>query len=134
MNHQTIEPTTKDVLCGRGRAYVNNPGNKSFVETARSKVAAYMAARNRVEKSAVVASMVQEMTHSGVRFLRFHKATQTWEHLTSEQRHAKASHAIRDVERYAAKIGKRTLTKSTQAKRTATTTKFYTLSLPLILI
>lgn len=37
----------------------------------RSKVPEYLAARNRLEKSAVISSVVQEMTKSGFRFLRF---------------------------------------------------------------
>ena len=118
MNHrQSIEPTTQDILCGRGRAYVSHPGNQLFVEKVRSMVPQYMAARNRVEKSAVVARLVQDLTHSGIRFLKLDKDTQTWAHLSSEERHAKTSHAIRDSARYAAKTGKCIVSKSMEAKR-----------------
>ncbi|KAL3911060.1 MAG: hypothetical protein SGILL_007432, partial [Bacillariaceae sp.] len=89
-----------DILCGRGRTYLNHPGNKNFVATVRSKVPEYAVAMSRLDKSAVVASMVQELAEAGVRFLRFNKKEQEWEHLSQEQIHEKASHAVRDTMKY----------------------------------
>mmetsp|Transcript_16334 Transcript_16334/g.30305 ORF Transcript_16334/g.30305 Transcript_16334/m.30305 type:complete len:216 (+) Transcript_16334:83-730(+) len=93
----TAVPSDADILCGRGRKHANHAGNKMFMEIIRSHVQSYSAASRRVEKSAVVINVVQEVLASGARFFKRQGEEKTkWIVMNKEQIYQKVSHAIRD--------------------------------------
>lgn len=67
-----ITPTENDILCGRGRALGKRPGNRTFIQTVRRNLPEYIKATKRVDKSLLVARIVDELQNDGARFLRKH--------------------------------------------------------------
>ena len=112
-----LTPLPTDILSGRGRTNMNHPGNKYFVQTVRSRVEEYLQATKRIEKTAVVGTMLADLYEEGVRFLRFVRSTQSWEIMTPEQAHEKASHAIRDQIKYNRKGGEQSAPRKALAKK-----------------
>lgn len=91
--------TDMDILCGRGKAYANHPGNLKFSHKIQSNLQKYRDAPKRIDRSIVLATMVDEFFDEGCRFLKKDKATNAWVQLNAEQCHEKVGHALRDLHR-----------------------------------
>ena len=64
-------PTDTDIICGRGRGLINHPGNQKFIEILRNNIPRYEQAPKRVDKSILVASIVENLQlEHGMRFLK----------------------------------------------------------------
>jgi hypothetical protein len=92
-----FQPADTDILCGRGKAFANHPGNKNFSDTVRENLYRYVEAPKRLDKSAVVASVVSEILNSGARFVKQEKISRRWYQMNKDQAHEKTGHAIRDL-------------------------------------
>lgn len=93
----TIQPAAIDILCGRGKAYANHPGNVRFTQIIQSNLEQYESASKRIDRSIVLASLVDQFFDAGCRFLKQNKATKKWMELETDQCHEKVGHAIRDL-------------------------------------
>jgi len=94
-----IRVTDMDILCGRGKAYANHPGNLKFTHKIQSNLQRYRDAPKRIDRSIVLATMVDDFFDEGCRFLKKNKATNGWIQLTADQCHEKVGHALRDLHR-----------------------------------
>jgi hypothetical protein len=94
---QGFLPTETDILCGRGKAFVNHNGNKYFSDIVRNNLHRYADAPRRLDKSKVVASVVAEILDSGARFVKQEKNSGRWYQMNEDQAHEKTGHAIRDL-------------------------------------
>ncbi|CAB9528976.1 expressed unknown protein [Seminavis robusta] len=90
----SVGPT--DVLCGRSKQSFNHVGNRRFRDLVASAVDIYNNASTRLDKAAVVNSVVEEVHQSGGRFLRHGDEKGTWRVLGYSQCREKVGHAIRD--------------------------------------
>lgn len=95
----SIRPTDMDVLCGRGKAFSKHPGNVKFAATIQSNLQKYRDAPRRIDRSLLVASLVEKIFDGGSRFIKKNKAADTWIELDADQRHEKVGHALRDLHR-----------------------------------
>jgi hypothetical protein len=69
-NSSFVEPTEKDVLCGRGKAFFNHEGNKKFREIVGNSIGTYLMAKRKSEKSKIVIAIADEVMKTGARFLK----------------------------------------------------------------
>jgi hypothetical protein len=93
-----FHPTDTDILCGRGKAYSNHPGNKMFSRFVKNSLQRYVDAPKRIDKSMVVASVVSQiMDVAGARFVKQDKSSGRWFQMNEDQAHEKTGHAIRDL-------------------------------------
>ena len=127
------EPSEMDILCGgqgrQGSRTVNDktknlqdwPGNQRYVQILSDHVNRYMKATKRVEKTAVVVSILDVIDATGARFVKLDKKTGRYCELSSDQIYEKTSHSIRSM------IKNKSVTASmkttTTAKRQATSPK-----------
>jgi hypothetical protein len=94
---EDYELSDADILCGRGRACLKHPGNKTFSEVVRANLQRYIDAPKRVDKSIVVASVADSLKESGGRFIKRDKHSKLYCELSDDQAHEKIGHAIRDL-------------------------------------
>ncbi|KAG7362085.1 hypothetical protein IV203_025751 [Nitzschia inconspicua] len=94
---QGFKPAATDILCGRGKAFANHPGNKSFSDVIKRNLDRYIDAPKRQDKSLVVASVVSEILNYGARFVKKEKVSGRWYQMNEDQAHEKTGHAIRDL-------------------------------------
>jgi hypothetical protein len=73
-----IIPTSKDILCGRGRTHFSHPGNKQFREIVGKSLGAYLDAPTRIQKSKIVKLIANEALEQGARFLKQEKKSNVW--------------------------------------------------------
>ena len=71
-------PTSLDVLCGFGNEMANHLGNKRFYRTVSNYVEHYILADSRKQKMQATKAALDELTISGVRFLKKHRVHQHW--------------------------------------------------------
>jgi hypothetical protein len=90
-------PSDTDILCGRGRAYLEHSGNKTFSETVRANLQRYIEAPKKCGRTSVVASVAHSLKDSGVRFIKQDKLSNLYCELSVHQAHNKIGHAIRDL-------------------------------------
>lgn len=109
-----IQPGNTDILCGRGKAYANHPGNRKFKGIIESNLPKYKNASRRIERSIVLAAVVDEVVDSGSRFLKKNKVTGEWTILDTDQCHEKVGHALRDLIRKIPKRSFETIKKQRQ--------------------
>jgi hypothetical protein len=102
---QGFLPSERDILCGRGKAFVGNNGNKYFSDIVRKNLHRYVDAPKRLDKSRVVASVVSEILSSGARFVKQEKISGRWYQMNENQAHEKTGHAIRDLIKFIADGG-----------------------------
>jgi hypothetical protein len=74
---QAVQPTTHDVIFGRGRRYDNHPGNVQFHHIVKNYIYQYATAANRAEKNAVAESIVNNVCVTG-RFLKYDECCDGW--------------------------------------------------------
>jgi hypothetical protein len=63
-------PTEFTVICGRGKARTNSIGNRRLKSIVNSFLKPYSEAKNRLEKSAIVSSIVGAIKHGGGNFVK----------------------------------------------------------------
>jgi hypothetical protein len=63
-------PSSKDILCGRGKSFFNHEGNKRFRYIVGKNVDAYIKASQRPKRSEVVTAVITETLGTGARFLK----------------------------------------------------------------
>ena len=91
-----FEPRDLDVLCGRGRGVWDRAGNRRFKEMIQTRAPKYAVTRTKVDKGAIVASIVDKMRDEGALFVKKDTKTQSWYDIGEYQAREKTSHAIRD--------------------------------------
>jgi hypothetical protein len=91
------EPTSKDILCGRGKGNLRHEGNQYFMKIIRANLGRYTDAPKRIDKSLVVSLIVSSLKDEGCNFVRQDSKTQRWFTLSEPQIHEKTGHAIRDI-------------------------------------
>ena len=94
---QNFQPRELDILCGRGRGAWNHAGNRRFKTFINAHAKQYASAKTKMDKGALVASMVDKLREEGVLFVRKDTKTQTWYDIGEYQAREKTSHAIRDT-------------------------------------
>ena len=91
------EPTSKDILCGRGKGNLRHEGNQYFMKIIRANLQRYIDAPKRNDKSLVVSLIVSSLKDDGYSFVRQDTKTRRWFQLSEPQVHEKTGHAIRDI-------------------------------------
>lgn len=94
-----VQPTSMDILCGRGRAFAGHPGNKNFAQIIEANLQRYKDTTKRIDRSILLGGIVDRIMDTGVRFVKQDKATKNWFELPIEQCHEKVGHALRDLMR-----------------------------------
>jgi hypothetical protein len=87
-----------DVVCGRGKGSYNRPGNKRFRVIVGKHIAAYLTARNKVDKGHVLNSIidhVKSQNHGSARFIKPLK--NGWVEISLDAAREKVGHAIREA-------------------------------------
>jgi hypothetical protein len=88
------EPAQMDVLLGRGRGHLDQPGNKHFRELINSYAPSYNATESKHSKSKIVAQIMSEVLKQGV-FRKYDKPTGLWMPVNDEEAKDKTGHAMR---------------------------------------
>jgi hypothetical protein len=73
-----VEPSNNDILCGRGKSFLNHEGNKRFREIVSKYANAYIKASKRTKRSEVVKVVLNETINTGARFLKRSENKQEW--------------------------------------------------------
>ena len=113
----------KDIVCGRGKANAQHPGNIAFISFMKMNLERYKAADTRMLKSIVVTQVTAQLFESGMRFLKLDTRCNLYHVLTSERSHEKVGHAIRDLlkNKKTATNKKKSLTRRRKSKTKNTT-------------
>ena len=112
-----FQPRDCDILCGRGRGVWDHSGNRQFKALIVVHAEKYAMARTKMDKGALVASMIDKMREAGVLFVKKDTQTQRWHDIGDYQAREKTSHAIRDH------IYKKTCAGTNKKKTTRKTTR-----------
>jgi hypothetical protein len=94
------EPRTFDVLCGRGRAIQEHPGNQILRQVVDLQSKKYHGA-NRKDKRAAAEEIVKAMQANGNRFLKQDNEAECWEEVDDEVAKDKVCHCFRSRSRVA---------------------------------
>lgn len=86
---------SNDVLCGRGGATNNHPGNKRFRAIVAHHMPEYLAARKK-EKSLIARQIVDHIKKQGGRFLKRSDGNNTWVEVSDKKATEKTSQALRE--------------------------------------
>lgn len=126
--HQTFKmlkseqsTSSRDVLCGRGRALERSPGNLVFRSIINDFALGYANTKSRAEKTLIVKSIKEQLLDRNMRFLKFEN--DTWRELDNSEIKVKISHALRDVKKI--KIRSKSPTCSLKTKQYTTSTSNY---------
>ena len=95
----SFKPGEYDIVCGRGKGSYNCPGNKKFRAIVNRNIDRYLAAKSRLDKSLVLASIIDEVrqqNNGNVRFVKKDK-NQGWVEISEDQVREKAGHTIRET-------------------------------------
>lgn len=84
-----------DVLCGRGGATNNHPGNKRFRAKVAEHMPEYLQARKK-EKAVIAKRIVHEIKQDGGRFLKHDANNDVWVEVTDKRAREKTSQALRE--------------------------------------
>jgi hypothetical protein len=93
---EDYEPTPLDVCSGRGKRNWNHSGNVAFRDLIQHTTPAYMQAKSKNDKTAIVCNIVEEMRALGCQFLKQHNATGRWYDIGDAQARDKVGHSLRD--------------------------------------
>jgi hypothetical protein len=91
------QPSEIDIVCERGKAFAQHPGNKKFSEAIRSNLQRYVEAHKRVDKSLIVAYVTSSLRQGGGRFIKLDNKSKRYYEISQDQAHGKTGHAIRDL-------------------------------------
>lgn len=89
----------EDVICTKGRITRNHPGNMRYNSLIQQTKERYQACEFRGDKTRITHEIIEAVTQSGGRFLKFHPATRQWSELSPQLRREKVSHALRSSRR-----------------------------------
>jgi hypothetical protein len=92
------EPGSFDVLCGRGRAIQEHPGNQILRQVVDLQSKKYHGA-NRKDKRATAEEIVKAMQANGNRFLKQDNEAECWEEVDNEVAKDKVCHCFRSRSR-----------------------------------
>lgn len=92
-----FEPTSSDVLCGRGQTNVSHDGNQRLRDTICLHLDTYVSAKSRLEKTLLVAEIVKGVQESGGKFLRKDRKSGKWFDIGEKRSCEKVGHALRDA-------------------------------------
>ena len=93
---EATTPTSSDVLCGTGYATAKHPGNKLFTRTVSEYVEQYGGAESKKEKMKISKAALDELTSSGVRFLKKHPVYKDWYVASEKVGRDKIGHFLRE--------------------------------------
>jgi hypothetical protein len=85
-----------DICCGRGKGFINHPGNQKFQDIIHANLERYSVATSKNGKSKVVSSIVSDLLDNGARFVKKDTLSGKWYDIGISQAHEKTGHAIRD--------------------------------------
>jgi hypothetical protein len=91
------QPKDIDIVCERGKAFANHPGNIKFSEAVRSNLQRYVEGRRRVDKIFCVAYVTSYLRQGGARFIKLDNKSKRYYEISEDQAHGKTGHAIRDL-------------------------------------
>jgi hypothetical protein len=96
---EDFTPLREDIICGRGCAYSTRPGNRMFSAIVQEHLEEYTNAPSRLDKTMVVAVVLNKILETGARFVKKEKGKtkNMWCQMTREEAHHKTGHAIRDT-------------------------------------
>lgn len=86
---------SNDVLCGRGGATNNHPGNKRFRTIVADYMPDYLVARKK-EKAIIARRIVDQIKGMGGRFLKRSDGNNTWIEVSDKKATEKTSQALRE--------------------------------------
>lgn len=92
---ENYDPTELDICSGRGKRNWNHAANVAFRTLIQSQVEAYMAAKSKNEKTAIVINILEEMRTKGYHFLKTNKEGR-WYDMGDAQARDKIGHGLRD--------------------------------------
>ena len=93
---EATTPTSSDVLCGTGNATAKHPGNILFFFAISEYVEQYGGAESKKEKMKRSKAALDELTSSGVRFLKTHPVYQHWYVASERVGRDKIGHFLRE--------------------------------------
>lgn len=93
-------PRLQDVLCGRGGKSNKWPGNLVYREIVVRNRRQYQSAQEPQHKGFIVVSIIEAIHRQCPpgRFLRFHKASNTWQEISRKEAFSKTSQALRELQ------------------------------------
>jgi len=91
----TIVFSTRDVICGRNTAAINNPGNQRYNLLVHEHRAEYQATRERAAKVRITQAIIQRVRRLGGRFLKYDAKESVWFEISEDYKREKVSHALR---------------------------------------
>lgn len=89
-----LEPTSNDIVFGRGKKYQDHEGNKRMRDCINEYKQLYNALK-RFQKQTLVETIYEKLVESGARFLRKDEVTDSWLLVKRELATQKVSHALR---------------------------------------
>lgn len=90
-------PRNEDVICGRGKATQDHPGNKRYREIIKENLKEYMNAKTKMDKSLVVSKVVDQIHEDGGNFVKKNAKTKKWGVVDEDFAREKTAHTIRDT-------------------------------------
>ena len=114
-------PSSLDVICGRGVEYFNHSGNKNFRQTISNHLDRYTSAKTKFEKSSIVIEVANEARLNNgqpCRFVRWCYEQQRWYEITGDALRQKVGQTLResllqrDPQKRAVKNSKRAMNKA----------------------
>ena len=97
---EDFEPSDKDVICARGKAAFSHVGNRRFRLVILMNLEKYHNAKNKVEKSIIVTSIVdliREGSPVNGGFVKKSAVTGRWMSINDKLAREKVGHALRDA-------------------------------------
>lgn len=91
-----VEPSTQDVLKGRGEGLYNHEGNRFYRWIIKEKAFVYQSATKRQIKSDTIAEIYSEIQRRGGRFLVFDENVNQWHQMKESEAKKKISQSLRD--------------------------------------
>ena len=89
----------EDVICSKGRTTKSHPGNMRYDTLIQQNRERYQACQCRGDKTRITHEIIQEVTQSGGRFLKFDPDARQWSELNQDLQREKVSHALRSCRR-----------------------------------
>ena len=87
----------RNIMCGRGKAYIKNRGNMQYMGMIRANMQPYLEAKTTLDRTAIIASLLQEIATKGTRFIKKDPNTKEWYTMSQDAAHDKIGHSIRDM-------------------------------------
>jgi len=95
--HEQYSPSAFDCICGRGRTAYNHIGNKRFRLIVAMHVDKYIHAYDKLGKSLIVLSIVDQIRSKNGNFIKYDKATNRWFEIGDELAREKVGQKLREA-------------------------------------